>query len=156
MSSCLISQWVSLPAMISANSPAMTINVFDWRQIENHVNTSVDTSCDPKNFFGPRTRFGPFFPLPSDALLLADAWSFSRMADYPLLQCRRRAVQRRSAPAQTDGLQRFRRSSRLLLLPECLGLYPFRTLDRIRLEGDLTPLAGILRRSESAGTFDVA
>lgn len=78
------------------------------------------------------------------------------MANYPLLQCRRRAVQHRSAPAQNDGLERFRRSSRLLLLPECLGFDPFRTLDRIGLEGDLTPLAGILRRSESARTFDVA
>lgn len=78
------------------------------------------------------------------------------MADHPLLQCRRRAVQCRSAFAQNDGLECFRRPSRLLLLPECLGRDPFRTLDRIRLEGDLTPLAGVLRRSESAGTFDIA
>lgn len=78
------------------------------------------------------------------------------MADYPLLQCRRRAVQRRSALSQNDGLERSRRPSRLLLLPQRLGCDPFRTLDRIRLEGDLTALAGILWRSESPRTIDVA
>ena len=76
------------------------------------------------------------------------------MADHPFLQCRRRAVPRWGALAKNDGLQLFRRPSRLLLLPQRLGGDSFRILDRIGFEGDLTSLAGTLRRSHPPGTVD--